>query len=104
MQTVQLVRGEPVWLLVVAKEVEDARQLIVRPACFACRWWKSRCHGEGHCRAYGVVGWADQIDHWADTNRLPYYGRTRTRPVAVGPLLTRLDGRWTGEPYPSPDR
>ena len=55
MQMVQLVRGEPVWLLVVVKEVEDARQLIVRPACFACRWWKRGCHGEGNCRAYGVV-------------------------------------------------
>ena len=36
MQVVQLVRGEPVWLLVVAKKVEDANQLIVRPVCFAC--------------------------------------------------------------------
>ena len=39
-----------------------------------------------------------------NTNRLPYYGCTCTRPVAVGLLLTWLDGRWTGEPYPSSDR
>ena len=103
MQTVQLVQGKPVWLLVVAKEVEDANQLIVRPVCFACWWWKSRCHSEGHCRTYGVVGWADQINQWADTNRLPYYGHTCICPVAIGPLLTQLDGQWTGELYLSPD-
>jgi len=40
----------------------------------------------------------------ARTNRLPYDGRLRTRTVSVGPSRTRLDGRWTGEPSPSPDR
>ena len=73
-------------------------------------WWagsaKSGRVSKEDVTLRGIVGhmgggWADQ---WADTNRLPYYGRTRTRPVAVGPLLTTLDGRWTGEPYPSPDR
>ena len=47
--------------------------------------------------------WRQQL-HMPSTNRIPYYGRTHTRPVSVGPSLTRLDGRWTGEPYPSTDR
>jgi hypothetical protein len=30
----------------------------------------------------------------------PYYGRLQARPISVSNLVNRVDGRWTGDPYP----
>ena len=46
----------------------------------------------------------EPVEEFVFAYRIPYYGRLQDRPISVGPSLTWLDGRWTGELYPSPDR